>query len=289
MVIRLSDGFKPIETISRAAPETVPLFFRPHPYPFPEIFGPNGRMSDSAESVDPDADTAFRGRLAVVATPIGNLGDLTFRALERLEAADVLLCEDTRHSLRLLRRYEIGHKVLVSVHDRNEASRVAEVIDRLRDGAAVALLSDAGMPTVSDPGYRVVRACIEAEIPVDVLPGPSAVLTALAGSGLPTDAFYFGGFLPPKSGRREKALVEALERTATSIFFESPHRIMKSLTVLASHDPDRPVCVARELTKKFETFHRGTANELRAAFEAQPRKGEMTLLVAGRSRKQRSQ
>lgn len=246
-------------------------------------------MNDSAETPDSQPADAFKGRLAVIATPIGNLGDLTFRSLERLQAADVLLCEDTRHSLRLLKRYEVGRKVLVSVHDRNEISRIPEVIRRLEEGESVALLSDAGMPTVSDPGFRVVRACVEAGIPVDVLPGPSAVLTALAGSGLPTDAFYFGGFLPPKSGRRVKELTEALERSVTSIYFESPHRIAKSLAVLAEQDPERPVCVARELTKKFESFHRGSAAELSADFNTQPRKGEMTLLVAGISRKKRSQ
>lgn len=245
--------------------------------------------SDSVPSDSEDGKEAFGGRLALIASPIGNLGDLTFRARERLEASDIVCCEDTRHSVRLLKRYDIGQKTLLSLHDRNESGRCAEILERLQENAAVCVLSDAGMPTVSDPGYRIVRACIEADIPVDVLPGPSAVLTALAGSGLPTDAFFFGGFLPPKSGRRESMLQEALDRRATSLFFESPHRIVKTLKVLANLAPDRPVCVARELTKKFETFHRGSAAELLAEFEATPRKGEMTLVIGGMLRRMKTQ
>lgn len=245
-----------------------------------------------ADSIDdglaaPSAD-AFRGRVALIAGPIGNLLDLTLRALERLKASDVICCEDTRHSLRLFQRHGIGRKELISLHDRNEDRRLDEIIARARSGAAIAVVSDAGMPTVSDPGFRLVRACVAAGVPVDVLPGPSAVLTALAGSGLPTDAFYFGGFLPPKSGRRETELREALDRTCTSIYFESPHRIARSLRVLADHAPDRPVCVGRELTKKFETYHRGRAADLAADFEKSPRKGEMTLVIAGKARRRAS-
>ncbi len=240
---------------------------------------------DPGEEGGTPAVEDFRGRVALIASPIGNLADLSFRARERLEASDLICCEDTRHSVRLLQRHRISRKPLLSLHDRNEASRSAEIIDRARGGDAIAVLSDAGMPTVSDPGYRLVRACIDAGIPVDVLPGPSAVLAALAGSGLPTDAFYFGGFLPPKSGKRERELREALERRATSIYFESPHRIAKTLATLADLDPERPVCVARELTKKFETFHRDTAANLSAEFARQPRKGEMTLVVGGETRR----
>lgn len=238
----------------------------------------------------PDSDTdreeeSLGGRLALIASPIGNLGDLSFRARDRLAASEVILCEDTRHSVRLLKRYEIPHKTLISLNDHNESRKIDQVLDRLRSGASVALLSDAGMPTISDPGFRLVRACREEGLPVDVLPGPSAVLTALAGSGLPTDAFHYGGFLPPKSGRRGKELVEALNRTVTSIYFESPHRIERSLAVLAEEAPDRLICVARELTKKFETFHRGPSSEVFAEFQAKPKKGEMTLLISGLPRK----
>lgn len=253
--------------------------------------------TESPDEASPDAEDeateitpeAFRGRVALIASPIGNLMDLTIRALERLKASDVICCEDTRHSLRLFQRHGIGRKELLSLHDRNEDRRIDEIIARARSGAAIAVISDAGMPTVSDPGFRLTRACVAAGVPVDVLPGPSAVLTALAGSGLPTDAFYFGGFLPPKSGRREMEMREALERSATSIFFESPHRIAKTLRVIATLDPDRPVCVARELTKKFETFHRGRAEDLAADFEKSPRKGEMTLVVAGKTRRRHSE
>ena len=243
-------------------------------------------FSDEEETDDsPGSVAEFKGRVALIASPIGNLGDLSQRARERLEASDVICCEDTRHSVRLLKHYAVPRKTLISLHDRNEAARSEEVIERARAGEAIAVLSDAGMPTVSDPGYRLVRACIDAEVPVDVLPGPSAVLAALAGSGLPTDAFYFGGFLPQKSGKRERELAGAIERPATSIFFESPYRIGKTLSALAKLDPDRAVCVARELTKKFETFHRGTAADLAKDFTQHPRKGEMTVVIEGASRR----
>ncbi|MCB1076611.1 MAG: 16S rRNA (cytidine(1402)-2'-O)-methyltransferase [Verrucomicrobiae bacterium] len=250
--------------------------------------GPS-EAADSESSEDDSSHEANRGRVALIATPIGNLADLTLRALERLRHSDVICCEDTRHSLRLLQRYAVGRKTLVSLHDRNEDRRIDEIISRARAGEAIAVLSDAGMPTVSDPGFRLVRACIEAGVPVDVLPGPSAVLTALAGSGLPTDAFYFGGFLPPKSGRRETEMREALDRTCTSIYFESPHRIARTLRVIATLSPDRPVCVARELTKKFETYHRGNAADLATQFENSPRKGEMTLVISGKPRRRSSE
>lgn len=247
------------------------------------------QLAEDEEEIDSSCSVAeFKGRVALIASPIGNLADLSQRAKERLEASDVICCEDTRHSVRLLRHYEISRKTLISLHDRNEAARAGEVIERARAGEAIAVLSDAGMPTVSDPGYRLVRTCIDAEVPVDVLPGPSAVLAALAGSGLPTDAFYFGGFLPQKSGKRERELAEAIERPATSIFFESPYRIAKTLSALAKLDPDRAVCVARELTKKFETFHRGTAAKLAEDFTQQPRKGEMTLVIEGATRKKQN-
>ena len=218
--------------------------------------------------------------LSLVGTPIGNLADITLRALETLRAADVIACEDTRHSLRLLERYEI-RKPLVSFHEHNEARRTQELLVRLREGAQVALITDAGLPSVSDPGARRVRACVEAGLPYTVIPGPSAVLTALVGSGLSAEGFFYGGFLPPKSGGRERDLLRALEREETSIFFESPHRLERTLEVLARHAPERPVCVARELTKQFEEFRRGTAAELLAHYQAHPPKGEITLVVAG--------
>lgn len=217
--------------------------------------------------------------LYVIASPIGNLGDITIRALEVLRQVDLIAAEDTRHTSVLLHRYEI-RKPLTSLHEHNEARRTAELVERLRAGANIALLTDAGMPSVSDPGFRLIAACRAADLPMTVIPGPSAVLTALVGSGLPTHAFYFGGFLPVKSGQRNRELSAAIARNCTSVYFESPHRLQKSLAELETLAPAHPVCVARELTKQFETFHRGTAQELRRHFSDHPPRGEITLLIA---------
>jgi 16S rRNA (cytidine1402-2'-O)-methyltransferase len=218
--------------------------------------------------------------LYVIATPIGNLEDITLRALEALKSADVIAAEDTRHSGNLLRHFEI-RKPLVSYHEHNEAMRTAELSERLAAGENVALITDAGMPGLSDPGARLIRACIERELPYTIIPGASAILTALVGSGFSLDRFSYRGFLPPKSGGRERELRAAAEREETSVFFESPHKIMKTLAACAEIMPERLLCVARELTKKFEEFRRGTAAELLAHYEAHPAKGEITLLVSG--------
>lgn len=220
------------------------------------------------------------GRLYIIATPIGNLGDITERARSCLAAVDTVACEDTRHSGILLQHLGL-RKALVSVHEHNEASRSAQLISELQQGRTVAYISDAGMPGVSDPGQRLVNACIRAGIPVEVLPGPSAVTTALIGSGFPADAFFFGGFLPVKSGQRERALTRALEREETTVFFESPHRIDGTLELLARLSPDRPICVARELTKKFEEYRRGTAAGVHAHYSERPAKGEICLVISG--------
>jgi 16S rRNA (cytidine1402-2'-O)-methyltransferase len=172
-------------------------------------------------------------------------------------------------------------KPLMSFHEHNEARRTGELIERLRGGESVALLTDAGMPSVSDPGYRLVRASIENGIRIEVIPGPSAVLTALVGSGLPTDRFYFGGFLPVKSGQRKRELIAALARKFTSIYFESPHRIIRSLEVINGVEPARLVCVARELTKKFEEYRRGEVASVLAHYTTHPPKGEITLVIKG--------
>ncbi|MCB1235854.1 MAG: 16S rRNA (cytidine(1402)-2'-O)-methyltransferase [Verrucomicrobiae bacterium] len=229
------------------------------------------------------------GGIFLVSGPIGNLGDITLRAIETLRECDLIACEDTRHSLRLLERCQIGRKTTISYHEHNEASRTPELIQRALNGEKVAILTDAGSPSISDPGFRVAKAAREAGVPLTVLPGPSAVLTALIGSGLPTDSFYFGGFLPVKSGRRERELSEALARPHTSVYFESPHRLVKSLNVLASLAPERPICVSRELTKKFETYHHGNAAEVAAEFTRLPAvKGEITLVIQGAGRQSRS-
>jgi 16S rRNA (cytidine1402-2'-O)-methyltransferase len=221
--------------------------------------------------------------LFLVASPIGNLGDITLRALEVLRTVDVVAAEDTRRTGLLLTRNEI-RKPLVSYHEHNEARRTDELLARLQRGEKVALVTDAGMPSISDPGFRLVRACVEHQLPLTVIPGPSAVLAALAGSGFPTNRFYFGGFLPLKSGQRQRELEAALERDCTSIYFESPHRLVKTLGALAQLDEARRVCVARELTKQFEEYRRGTTQELLAHYTARPPKGEITLVIGGGQR-----
>ena len=220
------------------------------------------------------------GTLFLIASPIGNLGDVTLRAIGVLKRVTIVAAEDTRRSSILLKHYEIS-KPLISFHEHNEARRTSELMEKLRGGDSVALLTDAGMPSISDPGYRLVRASVESAIRIEVIPGPSAVLTALAGSGLPTDRFYFGGFLPIKSGQRQRELHAALAREFTSIYFESPHRIVRSLEVISNIDPGRPVCVARELTKQFEEYQRGEAASVLAHYAARPPKGEITLIIKG--------
>ncbi|HEU5371180.1 MAG TPA: 16S rRNA (cytidine(1402)-2'-O)-methyltransferase [Gaiellaceae bacterium] len=216
--------------------------------------------------------------LAVCATPIGNLDDITLRVLDELRSADVVLAEDTRHTRGLLERHGIATPTL-SYHEHNEAARVAELLPRLEAGERIALVTDAGMPLVSDPGARLVRAALDAQIPVTVLPGASAVETALVASGLGGGAYAFVGFLP-----RKPSELDALWRRTSAwgcavVAFESPHRVGASLSALASLDADREVAVCRELTKRFEEVVRGRAAEVASHF-AEPPKGEVTLVVA---------
>ncbi|MBV8141758.1 MAG: 16S rRNA (cytidine(1402)-2'-O)-methyltransferase [Verrucomicrobia bacterium] len=218
--------------------------------------------------------------LYLVGSPIGNLNDISLRALAVLKEVTLIAAEDTRRSSILLKRFEIS-KPLVSYHEHNEARRTSELIEKMRAGEKIAVITDAGMPSISDPGYRIVQACIESGIRVEVIPGPSAVLTALVGSGLPTDKFYFGGFLPVKSGQRKKELLDALARGVTSIYFESPYRIIRSLEIVAREEPTRLICVARELTKQFEDYRRGEASGILTHYAAHPPKGEITLVIAG--------
>ena len=219
--------------------------------------------------------------LYVVPTPIGNLGDISLRALEILQQADVVAAEDTRHSGLLLHHHGLK-KPMVSFHEHNEAMRTAELLGRLRAGEKIALVTDAGTPSISDPGARLVRACADAGLAYTILPGPCAAITALVGSGLDAGAFAFDGFLPVKSGQRQNVLSAAVARDGTSIFYESPHRLLKSLEVLAALAPERFVCVARELTKKFEEYRRALPAELVAHYTTHPPKGEICLLVEGR-------
>ena len=219
------------------------------------------------------------GLLYLVATPIGNLEDITYRAVRVLREADAIACEDTRQTRKLLDHYGI-EKATISYHEHNEAQRSAELAARLVAGETIALVSDAGMPLVSDPGYRLVRAAIENGVRVQPVPGPSASLTALAASGLPTDAFHFGGFLPAKAGQRAKLLQSLGAENATLIFYEAPHRVMESLEAIEAALGPRTVVVARELTKIHEEFLRGTASEIRAQLAARGAvKGEITILI----------
>jgi len=220
--------------------------------------------------------------LYVVATPIGNLDDITLRALEVLKSVDVIAAEDTRHSGNLLKHFEI-RKPLVSYHEHNEAMRAAELIERLADGENIAVITDAGMPGLSDPGARLLRKCIERGVAYTIVPGASSILTALVGTGFALDRFYYGGFLPVKSGQRERELRNAAGREETSVYFESPYRLTKTLSVCAAIMPERQLCVARELTKKFEEFRRGTAAELLRHYETKPPKGEITFVISGTS------
>lgn len=217
--------------------------------------------------------------LFLVPTPIGNLGDITVRALDVLRQADLIACEDTRHSGHLLRHFGI-EKPLISYHEHNEARRTAEFIEQLAAGRTIAIITDAGLPGISDPGHRILRACQARSLPYTVLPGASAVLTALVGSGFDAAQFFFHGFLPVKSGGRERDLRAAGQRAETTIFFESPHRLVKTLGAAVEILAARPLCVARELTKTFEEYRRGTAAELLAHYTAHPPKGEIVLLVA---------
>jgi 16S rRNA (cytidine1402-2'-O)-methyltransferase len=220
--------------------------------------------------------------LYVVATPIGNLGDITLRALEVLKLVDSIAAEDTRRSGMLLKHFGIK-KPLVSFHEHNEAMRTAQLVERIVAGENIAVVTDAGMPGLSDPGARLIRECIRRDLPFTVIPGPSSVLTAIVGSGFSTERFFFGGFLPVKSGGRERELRAAAIRDEVSVFFESPYRLTKTLAAAVDLLQGRQLCVARELTKKFEEFRRGSAAELLAHYEVRPPKGEIVLLIQGAS------
>lgn len=218
--------------------------------------------------------------LYLVATPIGNLGDLSQRAVEVLRASSCILCEDTRHSQRLLKKLEIASPLL-SCHEHNEAGRIQQALDDVAEGKVVSLISDAGTPAISDPGFRLVRAFRAAGQKVIPIPGPCAAIAALSASGLPTDQFRFIGFLPPKSAARLRNFKALKEVQETLIFYESTHRILKFINDLRTVvGDDRIVCVARELTKMHETMHTGRLAEVEDAVQKGSQKGEFVVLIA---------
>jgi len=226
------------------------------------------------------------GKLILVPTPIGNLGDITLRAISVLKEADIILAEDTRFSSRLMQHLEINTK-LWAHHKFNEHKSVDSLVIKIQEGNKVALISDAGTPGISDPGFLLVRACIDNGIDVECLPGPTALIPALAVSGLPTDRFIFEGFLPQKKGRQTR-LIQLADESRTIILYESPHRLVKCLSQLAEFfGSTRSACVCRELSKMFEEIKRGTVEELLHYYTANPPKGEIVIVVEGLSKGER--
>ncbi|RZS99509.1 16S rRNA (cytidine(1402)-2'-O)-methyltransferase [Aquimarina brevivitae] len=220
-------------------------------------------------------------KLYIVPTPIGNLEDMTFRAIKVLKAADLILAEDTRTSGKLMKHFEIGTP-MQSHHMHNEHKTVDHIVQKIKSGTTVALISDAGTPAISDPGFLLTRACIEHDIEVDCLPGATAFVPALVNSGLPNDKFIFEGFLPVKKGRQTRLTLLA-EETRTMIFYESPHKLIKTLGHFVEYfGADRLVSVSRELSKLHEETVRGTAEEVLAHYENKPPKGEIVVIVGGK-------
>ena len=220
------------------------------------------------------------GTIYLVPTPIGNMGDITARALEVLAAVDIVACEDTRVSGNLLKKLNINKK-LISYHEYNERSRADLLVESVVNGKSVAVITDGGSPGISDPAYRVVRAAIEKGISLVALPGPCAIIPALTASGLPTDRFFFEGFLPQKSAARRKRLSQLSEYPHTLVFYESPYRVQKTLTDALEMLGDREACLAREITKKFEQYLRGSISRILAELSGRNVKGEVVLVIAG--------
>ncbi|UZK03030.1 16S rRNA (cytidine(1402)-2'-O)-methyltransferase [Venatoribacter cucullus] len=223
------------------------------------------------------------GTLYIVATPIGNLSDLTVRAQQVLASVDVIACEDTRHTSKLLQHLGL-HKPLLSVHEHNERDRIEQVAQLLRKGQSMALVSDAGTPLISDPGYPLVQGLRQLGLPVTPIPGVSAIITALSAAGLPTDRFTFEGFLPHKAGSKREKLEAQAQEPRTLVYYEAKHRILETLQMMAEvFGAERPACVARELTKTFETFYHGTLPEILAQISADDdqQKGEFVVMIAG--------
>ena len=239
------------------------------------------RASENAsERTSPSASSGATpgGCLYIVGTPIGNLEDITLRALRILKEVDLIACEDTRHTQKLLNHFNIA-KTLVSYHEHNEMTRSSELLIQLEQGAKIALVSDAGMPLVSDPGYRLVTLCVRHKIPVVPIPGPSAMLAALAAAGLPNEEFLFVGFLPQRSGERRRMLERLRIEERTMIFYEAPHRVAESIADAQEILGDRPACIAREVTKVHEEFLRGRLSQLAESLAERPARGEITLVI----------
>ncbi|MGB3136716.1 MAG: 16S rRNA (cytidine(1402)-2'-O)-methyltransferase [Nodosilinea sp.] len=232
----------------------------------------------------PDADPK-PGHLYIVGTPLGNLEDMTFRAVRMLQSVDLIAAEDTRHTGKLLAHFQITTPQ-ISYHEHNRQSRIGEVLHHLRERQnSVALVSDAGMPGISDPGYELITACIEANVPVVPVPGPTAAITALCVAGLPSDRFVFEGFLPLKGKERTARLETLAQESRTILLYEAPHKLIKTLEDLATAlGSDRPVTLGRELTKRFEEFWRGSLGDALAHYHAQAPKGEFTLVIQGVTR-----
>ncbi len=220
-----------------------------------------------------------KGTLYVCATPIGNLGDITLRVLDTLRDVDLIAAEDTRHSRKLLQHYQIKTH-MISYHEHNEKKKSLELVEKLKSGQTIALISDAGLPGISDPGTEVIRLCHKENIPVDVLPGPNAALTALVLSGISAEHFAFHGFLPTSTGVRKRILEELATLQQTQIFYEAPHRLVATLKGLSEYFGDRPAAVVRELTKLHQQVHRGTILELQEAFEKSQPRGECCIIIA---------
>lgn len=239
-------------------------------------------MSDDA-CAEPHDQASERAGLVLVSTPIGNLGDLAPRARDEMAGADLILCEDTRHAGEMLRRFSIRTR-LMSLHEHNEDARIARVLNSLRAGQRVALISDAGTPVLSDPGFRLIRAAIAADLPVTAVPGPNAAVMALVLSGLPPLPFLMLGFPPPRRGPRQAAFarLRALEQaglSATLVWYEAPHRLAETLADMLAAFGDRPAAVARELTKRFEEVRRDSLAALAAHYAASPARGEISIVV----------
>jgi len=218
------------------------------------------------------------GTLYLVATPIGNLADITHRALDVLNKVALIACEDTRHTRKLLQHYGIDTRT-ISYHEHNEQDRARQLVELLREGKDVAIVSDAGTPAISDPGFRLVRAAIESEVTIVPVPGPSALISALTAAGLPTDEFYFAGFLPPRSNARRTKLSELKSIPATLIFYEAPHRLAETLKDAYETLGERKAVVARELTKLHEEIRRGRLSELAVHYSNEEPRGEIVLLI----------